>query len=143
MFFMTMIALPSTTAAQDKGFGLGVIFGEPTGISGKYWVNARNSINGGVAWSFHGDGFLHLHADFVWHFPDAIKADIRLPLYVGVGGRIRFDDPARVGVRIPLGIEWWVDDAPIGVFLEVVPVLDLTPSTKFAVNGGVGVRYFF
>jgi hypothetical protein len=29
-------------SAQSKGFGAGIIVGEPTGISGKYWVSSIN-----------------------------------------------------------------------------------------------------
>lgn len=136
-------AVTSIGAAQDRGFGLGAIFGEPTGLSGKYWVSRQNAIDGGLAWSFRGDGFLHVHADYLWHFPDAIRSSERFPLYVGIGGRIRFDDPAAVGVRIPFGIAWWPSGAPLDVFLEVAPILDLAPATELEVNGSIGVRYFF
>ncbi len=134
---------PAHLSAQEKGFGLGVVFGEPTGISGKYWLDGKRAIDGGIAWSFHDKGFLHLHADLLWHFPDVIKSKVRLPIYAGIGARVRFDNPARVGVRVPVGLAWWVDDIPLDVFLELVPILDLTPATKFALNGGIGVRYFF
>lgn len=142
---LVMVAsfLPGRLSAQEKGTGLGVIFGEPTGISAKFWTDQKSAFDLGVAWSFNGAGFLHVHADYLVHFPDVIKSEIRLPLYVGIGARIRFNDPVRVGVRVPVGIAWWVSDVPLDVFLEVVPILDLTPSTDFNMNGGVGVRYFF
>jgi len=138
-----LLAMTSLGLAQDRGFGLGAIFGEPTGISGKYWVSRQNAIAGGLAWSFRGDGFLHVHADYVWHFPDAIRSSEKFPLYVGIGGRIRFDDPARVGVRIPFGFAWWPRGVPLDIFLEIAPILDLAPATEFELNGGIGVRYFF
>ncbi len=137
------IFAPAGSLAQDKGFGLGVIFGEPTGVSGKYWLDAKRAIDGGVSWSFSGEGDLHVHADMLWHFPDVIRSEVRLPLYAGIGGRLRFHDPVQVGVRVPVGIVWLVDGAPLDVFLEIVPILDLTPSTDFEVNGGVGARYYF
>ena len=140
---MITICLPVGLSAQEKGLGLGVVFGEPTGISGKFWLDGKRAIDAGIAWSFHDKGFLHLHADILWHFPEAIKLEARLPLYVGIGARVRFDDPARVGIRVPVGLAWWVDEIPLDVFLELVPILDLTPATKFSMNGGVGVRYFF
>ena len=138
-----IVCAPAGSLAQDKGFGLGVIFGEPTGVSGKNWLDAKRAIDGGLSWSFQGEGDLHVHADMLWHFTDVIRSETRFPLYVGIGGRIRFHDPVLVGVRVPVGIAWWVDCAPLDVFLEIVPILDLTPSTDFEVNGGVGARYFF
>jgi hypothetical protein len=140
---VTLITLVSFSSGQEKDFGLGVLFGEPTGLSGKYWTSSRNAIDAGVAWSFKKSGFFHLHADYLWHFPEVIRSSDRFPLYAGVGGRVRFDDPVRVGVRIPLGIAWWPHGAPLDVFLEVVPVLDLAPKTEFDMNGGVGARYHF
>ena len=38
--------------SQDKGFGLGVILGEPTGFSGKYWVDQDHAFDFGLAYSF-------------------------------------------------------------------------------------------
>jgi hypothetical protein len=143
MLFGLACVLSTGAFAQDKGFGAGVVFGEPTGLSAKYWLDSKRAIDGGLAWSFHKKGFLHVHADLLWHFPEVIRTSVRLPLYAGIGGRIRFDDPVHAGVRIPVGIAWWVDGAPIDVFLEIVPILDLTPATEFELNGGIGVRYFF
>jgi hypothetical protein len=143
---LLLAAIPGSCSllrGQDKGFGLGALFGEPTGVSMKYWVSQQNAIDAGLAWSFSGKGFFHIHSDFLWHFPDVARSEERFVLFAGVGGRIRFADPARVGARFPLGIEWWPRQVPLDVFLELVPILDLSPSTKFEFNGGIGARYFF
>ncbi len=39
LVFGLMIILPKPVAAQDHGFGLGIIFGEPTGLSAKLWTS--------------------------------------------------------------------------------------------------------
>ena len=36
---------------QAEGFGLGVVLGEPTGISFKSWTSAHGAFDGAVAWS--------------------------------------------------------------------------------------------
>jgi hypothetical protein len=77
----------STSLGQDKGFGLGIIAGEPTGISAKQWLSQRTALDLGLAWSFRHSGYFHVHADYLWHFPDAIRAQERLVLYAGLGGR--------------------------------------------------------
>ncbi len=64
-----LLLLASSAMAQDRGFGLGVILGEPTGLSGKYWTSSTNAIDGGLAWSFRHAGFFHVHADYLWHYP--------------------------------------------------------------------------
>ena len=143
MLFCLFI-LASAVKAQDRDFGAGIIVGEPTGLSGKYWLSSQNAIDAGLAWSFRHTGFLHVHADYLWHFPDAIQATQRFPLYAGIGGRIGFAaHDAVFGVRVVGGIAWWPKDAPIDVFLELAPIIDLAPASEFNMSGGFGVRYFF
>jgi hypothetical protein len=133
----------SAVLAQDRGFGLGVMAGTPTGLSGKVWTSANNAVDAGLAWSFIDEGYLHIHADYLWHFPQAIHSNPQVVLYAGIGGRLGLGDDARVGVRIPGGIEWWPRNTPLDVFLEIAPVLDLAPKTDFAFNGAIGIRFFF
>ncbi len=40
--------------AQQKDFGLGIILGEPTGVSGKLWTSSENAFDFAAAWSFSG-----------------------------------------------------------------------------------------
>ncbi|MEE9501339.1 MAG: hypothetical protein V3V48_04650, partial [Candidatus Aminicenantaceae bacterium] len=62
-----IIVLPITLEAQDRGFGLGIILGEPTGVSFKNWVGRREAFDVAVAWSFEGEGAIHIHADYLFH----------------------------------------------------------------------------
>jgi hypothetical protein len=135
--------------SQDKGFGLGIIIGEPTGISLKAWMSKTSAVDAGLAWSFVNEGSAHIHVDYLHHIYDVIKIESgKLPLYVGIGGRIKIknnkgNNDNRVGIRIPLGIDYMFASAPVDIFLEIAPILDLTPETKISVNGGLGFRYFF
>jgi hypothetical protein len=84
--------------------------------------------------------------DYLVHFFSRLDIDRgSLPLYVGIGGRVKFEDndDNLVGVRIPLGATYLFEDAPIDVFFEVVPIMDLSPETKFRLNAALGFRYFF
>jgi len=139
---MMIIAKPVT--AQDHGFGMGLILGEPTGLSAKLWTSSDNAFDFAAAWSFKGDGNLLLQADYVWHFFNLMPVSSgKLPLYIGIGGRVVLADDPSFGVRIPIGIDYMFADAPIDVFLELVPILDLSPETDFGVGGGLGIRYWF
>jgi len=145
------------SVAQDRGFGLGVIFGEPTGISAKLWTSSVNALDFGLGWSVGGDRIgnykgtydrgsrIHFHMDYLWHAFEAIRSSERFPLYYGVGGRINsgagYDES--VAIRGVFGIAWLPHNTPIDVFLEVVPSLQLISSTGFNIDGGIGVRYFF
>ena len=156
MFIMVlgfMLILIKPIAAQDHGFGMGIILGEPTGLSAKAWTSNDNAFDFALAWSFnnyhHGndydnDGDVLLQADYVWHFFNAISVSSgKLPIYVGVGARVVLADDPSFGVRIPVGIDYLFANAPIDIFLELVPILDLSPSTDFGIGGGIGIRYWF
>ena len=145
IFFMLMVMLTCGTAqAQDRGFGLGIILGEPTGITWKLWTGYNTAIDGAVAWSFEKKSSMHLHGDLLFHNFNRAKVDEgKLLLYYGIGGRVKFQDDSKVGVRVPLGINYLFAKSPLDVFLEIVPILDLAPSTDFSLNGAIGIRYFF
>jgi hypothetical protein len=139
-----MMILAKPVAAQDHGFGMGLILGEPTGLSAKLWTSSDNAFDFAAAWSFKGDGNLLLQADYVWHFFELMPVPSgKLPLYIGIGGRVVLADDPSFGIRIPIGIDYMFADAPIDVFLELVPILDLSPETDFGVGGGLGIRYWF
>jgi hypothetical protein len=139
-----MMILAKPVTAQDHGFGMGLILGEPTGLSAKLWTSSDNAFDLAAAWSFKGDGHILLQADYVWHFFDLMPVPSgKLPLYIGIGGRVVLADDPLFGVRIPIGIDYLFADAPIDVFLELVPILDLSPETDFGVGGGLGIRYWF
>jgi len=141
---LTAMMLCSAVAAQDSGFGLGVIVGEPTGLSGKLWIGSSTAIDGAVAWSFGNKSTLYLHADYLFHNFDLFKVEkVKVPVYFGIGSRIKFEDNSKVGVRIPVGIDYILTGTPLDIFLELVPLLDLAPSTEFGFNGAIGIRYLF
>jgi hypothetical protein len=83
--------------------------------------------------------------DYLWHSFDAIHAEERFPLYYGIGGRINTGAGynSSAAVRGVIGVAWMPRETPIDIFLEVVPSLQLTSSTGFAIDAGLGIRYFF
>lgn len=132
-----------TAAAQDKGVGLGVLLGEPTGLSAKFWTSPNNAVGAGLSWSFRKHGFIHIHADYLWHFPRAVASSERFVLSAGIGGRLGAGHDAVLGVRVPFALAWWPAGVPLDLFLELAPCIDLVPATDFAVMGGLGIRWFF
>ena len=136
--------LPSNARSQDHGFGLGLILGDPTGLSAKAWLSSSNAVDMGMAWSFRSRGFLHIHGDYLWHFTRAIQSQERFVPYAGIGGRLGVGESrSRLGIRIVGGIAWWSRDVPLDVFLELAPILDLAPATELSANGGIGARFYF
>jgi hypothetical protein len=144
LILVFLMASMTFVQAQEKGFGIGIVVGEPTGVSGKLWLGGQNALDMAAAWSFKGDGNLLLQADYVWHSFNLISVSSgKLPLYYGIGGRVILSDDPLLGVRVPVGLDYMFSGAPVDIFLEIVPILDLIPSTDFDIGGGLGVRYWF
>ena len=142
---LLLILLTSPSVSQDRGFGLGIIVGEPTGISMKGWLTSTTAVDGGLAWSFVRGTSFHIHADYLFHSFDVFKSSERIPLYYGIGGRIKISEKAqsRIGARGVIGIEYLLKSAPFDIFLEVAPILELAPETELTMNAGLGARFFF
>jgi hypothetical protein len=140
---------PAVRSMSDMAgrFGAGVIIGEPIGASLKYFVNDTMAIDGALGVSLHEHSGLYLHGDVLWHNFDLVPVSQgKLPLYLGVGGLLRlrnsnYDD--QFGIRVPVGVSYLFDNAPVDIFAEIGPALDLTPSVRGEVTGGVGIRFWF
>lgn len=129
---------------SDRGkTGIGVVIGEPTGLSMKFWQNSRNAFDLGAAWSLSGNDAISIHGDYLWHsWLDADQGD--LALYYGIGARAWFtENNSAAGARIPLGINYLFEDSPVGLFVEIAPVIDFVPDTEADGSGGFGVRFYF
>lgn len=140
-----LLFLPVTAGARSGDVGLGAIVGEPSGLSGKFWLGSSTALSMATAWSTRDDGRFHLQGDFLWHDFSLFEVERgSLPVYYGVGGRVRFaerDDV--VGVRFPLGLSYLFEGRRFDTFFEIAPVLDLAPETEVVVEGGIGMRYYF
>ena len=144
---LLVLSLAMNASAMERNrFGIGVILGEPTGITGKYMINDKNAIDVGVGWEISGDNELHIYGDYLFHLYDVIEVPKgKLPIYFGGGARwiYREDNDNRLGVRIPVGLEYLFEDISLGAFVEIVPIVNLTPDTEGDLEGGIGIRYFF
>jgi hypothetical protein len=131
--------------AQSNGFGLGIMVGEPTGISAKYWTTSSTAFDFGLGYSFERNSRMHLHADYLFHVKGLFNTTENISLYYGPGARLRLveNGKSRLGARFDVGLVWIPRNSPIDVFLEIAPLLDIIPETDFSINGGIGVRYFF
>ena len=144
--FLIIFLAANVFAMEREKFGIGVIIGEPTGITGKYMLNNENAIDAGVGWETSGDNELHIYGDYLFHLYDVIKVPKgKLPIYFGGGARwiSREKEDDKLGLRIPIGVEYLFEGVSLGAFIELVPVLNLTPDTDFDFEAGTGIRYFF
>ncbi len=145
LFVILLLLLTSSVFSQQKGFGVGLIAGEPTGISAKYWTSEINAFDFGLGYSFTSSkSLLDFYIDYVFHNTEWIQAEEKFIVYYGPGARVKiFKDNSRLGIRGVAGIIWVPSNAPIDIFFELAPVFDFIPETRFDFAGGVGARYFF
>ncbi|MEX2443388.1 MAG: hypothetical protein WD492_07275 [Alkalispirochaeta sp.] len=137
LLLLLVLVISVGTVAADTG--VGVILGDPTGVS----VLFGNRVALAAAWSL--DSYLHLHAD-LW----LLNRPLVDPLnwYFGVGGKLQVvtdqgsGDDLRMGARVPFGIQWYVLPE-LELFAEVAPGVSVVPETDFDVDGGIGLRYHF
>ena len=144
------VCLSASTASAQRSLGrdagLGIIVGEPTGLSAKFWTGGRTALDAAAAWSFADEDALHLHGDILSHAFDLFDVDRGyLPVYYGIGARVKIneDDDSKVGLRVPLGLAYMFEGGGADIFLELAPILDFAPETELEINGAAGVRYFF
>jgi hypothetical protein len=143
--------------AQDHGFGLGLMIGEPTGLSAKVWISPVHALDFGLGWSVGGNWIgkqrghddrarrVHYHMDHLWHSFSAIDANQRFPLYYGIGARLNagagYDES--LALRGVIGIVWLPVDTVADFFFEIAPSFELLPESAFGLDASLGVRYYF
>ena len=138
-----LAALIPSPARAD--LGVGVMAGEPTGFSFKWWKEEGTAVDAAAGWSL-GDEHFYAHCDYLW--PYTIKAGSiggGAPLYYGIGARVVLHEhsDATIGVRRPVGLDYMFDNGRVDIFVEIAPVLIVIPEGDFDVSGGVGVRFYF
>lgn len=153
LLFVSLL-LSTLAIAEPKGFGAGIIIGEPTGLTAKKFLGRGAAVDGAVAWSTGDHESFHLHADYLIHRYDILRgASVpgSLPVYFGIGATLwtydhdhhKYDDETGAGVRLPVGLSWLAPKAPFEVFFELVPQMNLVPATDFDLDAAIGARFYF
>ena len=146
LVIVSLFIISNLNFAQQKGFGLGVVLGEPTGISAKFWLTPGTALDLGLGYSFTSEkSVFDFYADYVFHNSDMIHSAENFVVYYGPGARLKIkeDTDTRLGVRGVIGILWIPRGTSFDLFVEVAPILEIIPATKFDFSGGIGGRYFF
>lgn len=120
---------------------IGIILGEPSGLSGKQWIGDNASLDLAIAWSFLGGGSIYAHLDYQQHFDDLDIDEGDLLWFFGAGPKISIGQDVILGVRVPVGLVYHFSDVPLEVFLEVAPAVLLFPAFTIDAGGGIGIRY--
>lgn len=152
LVFAALILSSVKSRADAPGpFGVGLVLGDPTGISANYYKSAERSIDAALAWSFGSETGLEFHADYLWHRRGLFHVEtVPFSMLYGIGGRVLFvnsknNDAAKtkIGPRLPLGIETNFNQKAIEVFAEIALVMNLVPATSADLDFGIGARVYF
>jgi hypothetical protein len=142
LFSSLVVLFTSIGSAQNQGsgLGLGLQIGEPTGVSIKGWLSHKGALQLGVGWpSLSQDNGLAVSAEYLWH-SYALCSRQWFPLFYGLGGIFGND---LIGARGIFGLAWWPRGSSLDIYLQLAPALYFKPSSKFDLDFGFGVRYFF
>ena len=138
-----VLLILATLPISSYALGLGVIFGEPTGISvalDKFKITA--------AWNLFNNNSFQLNGDY-WIIDEELGKGVNW--YLGVGARFFIGtggnktDPVTIiglGLRVPVGLNYYIIPE-LEVFLEYVPGFNILPATAYDHDYGIGIRYHF
>ena len=112
-------------------------------------MSEHTAVDMAAAWAFRSTrrqvkSEIQFHANYLSHnfelFP--VRKG-KLPLYYGIGGRVNLGYDTRLSAPIPVGLNYLFHNAPLDIFWEIVPMLDLIPATEFNLDAAVGMRFWF
>lgn len=115
----------------------------PTGLSFKFWTSRETAIDVFTEWSTS-NKFVEAHADYLTHNFEQFELEgATMPMYFGFGARIRTTENSstHVGFRIPIGVSYLWDTAPMDMFAEIAPRSNVIPRTSFSIDVMIGLRY--
>ena len=143
---LLLVVLSSASARAESGsFGLGLILGQPTGVTGAYQLSDRTAIDAAIGLGWVDNRRFYLHVEFDYFLPTLISGgSAELSAYLGLGGFFYDlgDDPG-FGARAPFGLSLDFTSVPLQLFLEASLLLLLTPDVDLDVRGALGFRYYF
>lgn len=157
-YFANSPSAHATEVGRGRDFGLGVAFGNPTSIVGKYFVGPNNAWDFGFGfwtygWGCNDRGFcdgrsfdvVTLNVDYLWQEPLVVGSKANLDWHIGAGGRIWVGggDPS-VAARMPLGLDLtFRRPSFLEVFLELAPAVYVVPGLHLDLEAFLGVRFYF
>jgi len=74
-----------TYAQSNHNIGLGIILGEPTGLTFKLWNKQTMAFDAGAAWSFVSGGYFQVHGDLLLHNFNLFRCIFRPKVASGSG----------------------------------------------------------
>lgn len=123
------VATASVSASDKKGLRLGLEFGEPLAVI----IIRPAPLDFKVGYDFRENAWLFLSADYRIVSGYQIIDFLHLFLGAGVYTQIYFGGEASfdLGLRIPVGVQAFLVDNVIELFVEVAPTVAFVPTIQF------------
>ncbi len=134
-----------------KNLGFGIILGEPTGVTVKYWTEYDNAFVFDLGSSYFGSP--RFDVGYLWHF-NAFNSDIA-NLYAGPGLALGFGEGngfwdksfretsgTEIGVRGVFGVNILPRRTPLELFGEIGVLVGITPDFGSGIDGAIGIRFY-
>ncbi|HZW40514.1 MAG TPA: hypothetical protein VFF33_14540 [Ignavibacteriaceae bacterium] len=143
---------------QGKKFGFGIILGDPTGGTLKYWTTNQNALVFDIGGSYFGSP--RIGVDYLWHF-DAFNSNI-VKMYAGPGAALGIGEGRRIWYRNKGGDEFYIRSSgesalalrgvfginvvpratPLEMFLDIGVLFGISPGFGTAVDAAIGIRFY-
>ena len=154
---MVIIGLFSAGSAKsyDAGdIGIGVMVGDPAGLTMKFWTSDNTAFVGSIGTSYFGE--LLIIGDYLWHLP--FGSEEVFSFHAGFGGVLgvgrgdvlfsddrfsRADNDIGLGIRGIAGIDVSPADSPFEFYLEGGMLFGIAPDLAAGVNASLGARFYF
>lgn len=161
VFLLLCMSAPLLHAQGPNGnsFGFGIILGEPLGGTVKIWTAPDQAVAASIGGNSY-FGSLRLGADYLWHF-DVFRSQI-VKMYAGPGlvlgfgqgreyffyrrGRdyfyVRNEGDAGIAARMIVGLNIIPRRSPVEIFLELGPLIGISPFFGVALDVAAGIRFY-
>lgn len=156
LVLMATLLFASAPAPARAEVGIGVFFGEPTGLNFKLDLARKSALDILVGYYSHWDNYgfdgAYGHATYLVQPMVAQGRSVVVPLRLGIGVAIfdqsgRFNDDLNLAARVPFEVGLRFRSTPLEIYFEVAlkfTFLDGAPYNHETVDldGGIGLRFY-
>lgn len=153
-------ALATTEIGSVYDIGVGLSLGNPTGITGKLYLDGRRTaIEAAVGTETWGPGYggFYVHSAYLWH-PGTVLYDVDFEMAWHIGGGAfvsnwgrdpgdRFDNWSAsrlsTGLRVQAGLDLDLTRLPLQIYADAAMNLLIIPKPWPGLHIAAGVRYYF
>jgi len=148
-FFALLFALAFTVpAAFGEGTGLGLTVGNPTGATGRTWIDNGRSLDYGFGWAVTDSKRFQLYGGHLWSRADAFRLNEEsFDFFFGAGLAMRnragkSDNELSFGPRVPVGVSYLFGHPNLELFGLFAVNVGLVPATEVFLDLHLGARFY-